>query len=77
VGPDGVVVAARALDQHLGFVERREDLAVKELVSELGVEALAITILPGTARFDEQRLHANSAESLTALAANSGPVVWV
>ena len=50
------VVAAPALDHHLGFVERREDLAVEQFVPELGVEALAVAILPGTARLDEQRL---------------------
>ena len=53
--PDGVVVPAPALDQHLCLAKRGEDLAVEQLVPELGVEALAIPILPGTTRLDEQR----------------------
>src|SRR5262245_66608635 len=51
----GSASSAPALDQHLGFVERREDLAIEELVPELGVEALAVTIRPATAWLDEQR----------------------
>ena len=45
-----------------GFVERREDLAVEQFVPALGVEALAVAVLPGTTWFDEQRLHPHFAE---------------
>jgi hypothetical protein len=36
---------------------RREDLAIEQFASKLGVEALAIAILSGAARLDEQRLY--------------------
>ena len=49
-----VVVSSPTFDQHLGLAKRREHLAVKQLVPELRDEALAVTILPGTARPDEQ-----------------------
>jgi hypothetical protein len=32
-----------------------KDLPVQQLVSELGVQALAVAVLPGTARFDVER----------------------
>ena len=53
---------APPLDQHLRLVECRELLAVQQLVAELGVEALAIPILPWTARLDVERLHTDPAE---------------
>jgi hypothetical protein len=40
------VVLAPAFDQDLGLPERVEDLAVEQLVPELGVEAFDIAILP-------------------------------
>jgi hypothetical protein len=39
-------MAPPALDEHLSLVERRELLPLQQLVPELGVEALAIAILP-------------------------------
>jgi hypothetical protein len=47
VQPDGVVVASPFLDQDLGFPRRVEDFAVEEFIAKPGVEALAISILPG------------------------------
>ena len=60
-----VVVPAPALDQHLGFTKAGEDLAVQQFVPELRVEALAVTVLPGTPRLDEQGLHAEPAKPLS------------
>ena len=57
--PDGVVVLPPAFDQHLGFVQRGEDLAVEKLVTQLAVEALVAAILPGASRFDEQGPYAD------------------
>jgi hypothetical protein len=45
-----------ALCQHPGLFHRVEDLSIEELTSELGVEALAVAVLPGRAGFDIQRL---------------------
>jgi hypothetical protein len=35
VRPDGVVLSSPAFDEHLGFPERVEDLALQQLVAEL------------------------------------------
>src|SRR5271169_6707323 len=56
VWSDGVVVDAPALCQHSDLFHRVEDLSIEELISELGVEALAVAVLPGRAGFDIQRL---------------------
>ena len=56
VWPDRVVVDAPAFGQHAQFFHRVEDLTVEELVPQLGVEALAVAVLPGRARLDVQRL---------------------
>ena len=37
------------LDRHLGLLERVEDFAVEQLVSELAIEALVEAVLPGAA----------------------------
>ena len=60
--PDGIVVASPVLDQHLRLAERREDLAVQELISELRVQALAVAVLPRASRFDVERLDADPTE---------------
>jgi hypothetical protein len=52
----GVVEASPLFDQHLGLLECVEEFEVQALVSELAVKAFAITVLPGTSRFDEERL---------------------
>src|SRR5580698_11412012 len=56
VRSDRVVVNPPAFSQHAQFFHRVEDLTVEELVPELGVEALAVAVLPGRAGFDVQRL---------------------
>jgi len=55
VWPDGVVVDAPAFSQHAQLFDRVEDLTVEELVPELGVEALAVAVLPRRAGLDVQR----------------------
>lgn len=46
VWPLGVIVAPPVLDDDLGFPKRVEDLAVQEFVSEPGIEALRVAVLP-------------------------------
>ena len=62
--PGRVVVPTPLLDQQLGLLHRVEDLAVEQLVAQLAVEILDISVLPWAARLDVQRLHADSAEPL-------------
>jgi hypothetical protein len=50
---------------HLQFLERVEDLSVEELVTQLGVEALAVSILPWPGGIDLQRLCACIGQPLT------------
>jgi hypothetical protein len=56
VWANGVVVSPPAPDDHLGLLERVEDLPVQEFVAQLGVEALAVPVLPGAAWLDVGRL---------------------
>lgn len=49
----GVVVLSPFLDDDLGLPERVEDLPVEKLVAEPDIEALAVTIFPWAAWFDE------------------------
>lgn len=62
MGPDRIVMTAPSLDENLSLVERRELLTFKQLVAELGVEALAIAILPRRAWLDVERLHTDPIE---------------
>src|SRR5215204_4295243 len=50
--PDCVVVTTPALDHDLGLPQRVEDLAIEKLVSQAGVEALHVAVLPWAASFD-------------------------
>ena len=56
----GVVMAAPCLDQDLGLPEIEEDFPRQQFIPELGVEALAVAILPWAARLDIERLHADA-----------------
>jgi DNA-binding transcriptional LysR family regulator len=47
--PHGVVVAPPALNQHLGFSERREDLPARQLVAQLAIDGLIVPVLAGAA----------------------------
>lgn len=55
--PDGVVVVAPLLDQHLGLLECVEDFTVEQLISELAVEALVKAVLPGARGLDVECLY--------------------
>jgi hypothetical protein len=44
--PHFVVVPAPALDQNLCLMQRREQFACQQFVAELGIETLAVTVLP-------------------------------
>ena len=56
---DGIVMPTPALDDDLSLAERIEYLTVQQLVSEPGIEALDVTILPRTSRRDVRRLRAD------------------
>ena len=49
-----VVVQTPALDDDPRLCEAVEDLTVEQFVAELGIEALAVSVLPRTARLDER-----------------------
>ena len=46
------VVGSPVLDRRLRFLQCVEDLAIEQLIAQFAFEALAITILPRTARLD-------------------------
>src|SRR5436190_1030460 len=54
MGPGGVVVLAVGFAQHFCLQQRGKGFAVEELVPEPAVEALAVSVLPGAARFDKE-----------------------
>jgi len=62
--PDGIVVLSPALNQHLRFMKCREQLPRQQLITELRVEALTITVLPWRAWCDEERFHTDPAEPM-------------
>lgn len=62
VRPERVVLFPPPLDDYLRLPERVEQLPVQLLIPHLAVKALAVAVLPGRARLDEQRLHADLAE---------------
>ena len=49
-------------DESLGFAEIVEDFSRQQLVSELGVEALTVAILPGACWRDVKRCDADVSE---------------
>ena len=53
---------APSFDDDLRFLQRVEDFAIKELVAELRVEALAITVLPRAAGHDVGGLGTDSSD---------------
>jgi hypothetical protein len=46
VWSDGVVVFSPTFDQYLGLLQAVEDLSIEQLVPELPVEALIVSVLP-------------------------------
>lgn len=55
--PGGVIVPPPGLDEHLGFLQCVEHLPIQELVAELRVKALAVSVLPRASRRDIERLY--------------------
>ena len=62
--PDSVVVHAPAFRQHVQFLDRVEDFAVQQLVSEFRVERFAVAVLPRRTGFDVQCFGARVAQLL-------------
>ena len=61
----GIVVSPPTLDDDdAGLGKVVENLAVQEFVAELGVEALAVSVLPRTARFDQRSPGADRRDAL-------------
>ena len=60
--PNGIVVTAPTLDYDLGFPQRVEDLAIEQFVTQAGIEALDVAVLPRTAGFDVGRLRPDCAD---------------
>ena len=55
------------LDEHLGFEQRVEQLAVEQLIAELAVEGFDVAIFPMTSWFDEQCLYFDALKSIANL----------
>ena len=60
----GVVVPPPGFDQDFRLAQIKEDFPRQQLVSELGVEALAVSIFPRRTGFDIECLHADALEPL-------------
>lgn len=56
VRPECVVLPPPVLDNDLGLLQRKEQLPIQQLISELAVEALVVSVLPRTAGLDKERL---------------------
>ncbi len=51
MGPDRIEFPSPTLDQDLDLRQRVEDLAIEQLIAQLAVEGLDITVLPWASRF--------------------------
>ena len=60
--PDRIVFLSPALDQDLGLLQGVETLPVEQLITQLPIEALVVTVLPGAARLDIEGVDADPAE---------------
>src|ERR1039458_8105126 len=58
MGPLGVVFHPPLLDHDLCLLQRVKNLSIQAFIPQLPVEALAVTVLPRTARLDVQRSRA-------------------
>lgn len=58
------VLPSPRFDDDSRLLQRVEDLAVQQLVAELAIERLGVTVLPGRAWFDKKRLGADAEEPL-------------
>jgi len=73
---DRIVLPAPALDDDLSFPQRVEDLAVEQFVSQTGVEALDITVLPWASRRDVSSFGADCGDPrLHGLGNELGPII--
>ena len=72
VWSDRVVVFPPLFDDDLCLLQGVEDLPIQKFAPEAGIEGLAVSILPGTARLDVSSTAL--IQSLTAWATNSGPL---
>lgn len=52
MGSGRVVVLPPSFDNDLCLLKRVEDFAIEQFIAQLGIEALAIAVLPGTTRHD-------------------------
>src|SRR5271156_907952 len=66
----GVVFHPPPLRQNLCLLQRIEDFAVQELISQLSVETFTVPVLPRTPRLDVQRLGAHFPQPLPQLLGN-------
>src|SRR5271156_1271487 len=55
VRPPCVVLHSPLLDHDLCLLQRVKDLSIQAFIPQLPIEALAVTVLPGTTRLDIQR----------------------
>ena len=60
-----VVIILPVVGQDAAFPKIGEDFGVKNFVTQAAVEALGVSVLPGRAGLDVQRLHAGAAQKLT------------
>ena len=54
---DLVVVAAPAFNEDVSFPQGIEDLSIEQFILCPAIETLVVSIVPGAARFDEERLY--------------------
>ncbi len=55
--PERVVFRSPPFYECLGLPQGTEDFSIKDIVSELPIEAFAVPVLPGAPRFDEEGSH--------------------
>jgi hypothetical protein len=61
VRPYRIVFPTPALYQDLGLLQGIENLPVEQLITQLPIEALVVTVLPRTTRFNIERFDPYSA----------------
>jgi len=62
--PDCIEVTPPTFDDDLGLAQRVEDFAIEQFITQACVEALDVTIFPGTAWLDIGRLCTNRCDPL-------------
>ena len=75
MGPDGVVLPAPLLDEHLRLPKCEEEFALEHLLGERSVETLVVAVLPGATRGNVEVFTPRlPSHFLTVLAVNSLPL---